>query len=159
MIEHQYKIRIEWSGNRGSGTSSYKAYERDFRLSAKNKGQIIAGSSDPAFLGDPKRYNPEEMLVAAISSCHMLWYLHLCASHNIVVTAYMDEAEGIMEENKDGTGSFNKVILKPKITLSKLSDQVEAEKLHEMANKMCFIANSCNFNILHQASYLEKTDF
>ncbi|MGB5244060.1 MAG: OsmC family protein [Lutimonas sp.] len=158
MIEHQYHIRIEWSGNKGCGTSLYKAYGRDFHLSAKNKGQIILGSSDPAFLGDSNRYNPEEMLVAAISSCHMLWYLHLCASHKIVVTAYIDEAEGFMQENKDGSGSFSKVILKPKITLSKGSDQIEAEKLHEKANQMCFIANSCNFSILHQASYLEKID-
>jgi organic hydroperoxide reductase OsmC/OhrA len=158
MIEHQYNIRIKWSGNKGCGTSSYKAYERDFDLSAQNKEQIIHGSSDPAFLGDPKRYNPEEMLVASISSCHMLWYLHLCASQKIVVTAYIDHAEGFMQEHEDGSGSFSKVILKPKITLLKLADQIEADKLHKKANQMCFIANSCNFSILHQASYREGTD-
>ncbi|MFD1314480.1 OsmC family protein [Namhaeicola litoreus] len=157
MKEQQYKIRIEWSGNVGEGTAFYNAYQRDFRLSAYNKGQVILGSSDPAFLGDPERFNPEEMLVASISSCHMLWYLHLCASQKIVVTSYDDHAEGFMQEKEDGSGFFSKVILKPKITLFNIADQHKADLLHKKANEMCFIANSCNFEILHEASYSENT--
>ncbi len=91
---HAYQIRTTWTGNRGAGTSDYRGYERAHEFSAPGK-PVIAGSSDPAFRGDATRYNPEELLVAALSACHMLWYLHLCAESGIVVTEYVDEARGI----------------------------------------------------------------
>ena len=101
-----------WTGNRGEGTASYRGYGRDHVLSVKDKPEI-PGSSDPSFRGDPQRYNPEELLVASLSSCHMLWYLHLCAVSGVVVVDYRDEAGGTMEETADGGGFFREVVLKP----------------------------------------------
>ena len=150
MKNHQYKITVEWTGNKGSGTSSYKAYDRDHLVFAKGKTPIQC-SSDPAFRGDPSRYNPEEQLVAALSSCHMLWYLHLCSSAGIIVTAYEDYAEGVMEETASGSGFFREVILKPNITITNLGRIEEAMQLHHKANEMCFIANSVNFPVKHEA--------
>ena len=110
----------------------------------------LLGSSDPSFLGDPTRYNPEELLVSSLSACHMLWYLHLCTTHKVMVTAYLDRATGLMEETKNGSGRFKKVTLHPEVTIQ--DDQMldMAVKLHHDANRMCFIANSCNFEIAHE---------
>lgn len=145
---HNYKIELEWSGNLGTGTSTYTAYSRDFHLSVKDK-PVIQGSSDPTFRGNPKRYNPEEMLLAALASCHMLWYLHLCAESGIVVTEYSDYAEGVMMEGNDGVGHFVEVTLYPKIKLTNASHIELALELHHKANKFCYIANSCNFPVKH----------
>jgi len=148
MKEHHYKLKITWTGNLGTGTSKYDAYSRDHIISAKGKEDLL-GSSDPAFRGDASKYNPEEMLLSALSTCHMLWYFHFCADNGIIVTDYVDDAEGIMEEAKTGGGKFREVILKPTITITN-SDKAElAIKLHEEANKKCFIANSVNFPVLH----------
>lgn len=144
---HHYKTAVTWTGNKGNGTSAYRAYERNHILSIENKANLDL-SSDPAFLGDPSKYNPEELLLASISSCHMLWYLHLCADAGIVVTAYTDEATGIMEENGQG-GRFIEVTLHPSATVTETAMMEKAIALHEEANKKCFIANSCNFPIKH----------
>jgi organic hydroperoxide reductase OsmC/OhrA len=147
--EHQYKTNLVWTGNKGSGTMDYRSYDRDFVVSIENKPQI-AGSSDSAFMGDKTKYNPEDLLLSSISSCHMLWYLHLCAKHEIVVLDYTDNAIGIMIENADGSGLFKEVTLQPEVLISK-KDQIElANSLHKDANKMCFIANSLNFPIKHE---------
>lgn len=147
-MTHHYEITICWTGNLGSGTSGYKEYSRDHIISAKDKPEILA-SSDSVFQGDSKKYNPEDMLVASLSSCHMLWYLHLCADHGITVTNYEDQATGIMEVLKNGSGHFTKVTLYPKV-LIKETDKVKlATELHEKAHQYCFIANSCNFPIHH----------
>ena len=108
------------------------------------------GSSDPAFRGDSSRYNPEEMLLASLSSCHMLWYLHLCSEAEVIVTAYEDNAVGEMEETSNGSGRFAKVILRPVVTVQEESMLHKANELHQKANEMCFIANSCNFPVLHE---------
>ena len=147
MKHHQYKINLQWTGNTGSGTSSYMQYERAHEVTAPYK-PILPMSSDPAFRGDPARYNPEELLVSAIASCHMLWYLHLCVSENIVVTAYKDNAEGKMMENKDGSGRFQQVILKPEVIITDESKTDLAKRLHSKAHAMCFIASSVNFEVL-----------
>ncbi len=149
MKEHHYSTTIEWTGNNGSGTSSYKAYSRDHDFTAGDKPSIKL-SSDPAFMGDPKRHNPEELLVASLSSCHMLWYLHLCSVNKITVTKYQDNASGQMEESKDGSGRFTGVQLNPEVTIMEAEKQELAASLHHKANEMCFIANSCNFPINHQ---------
>jgi organic hydroperoxide reductase OsmC/OhrA len=145
---HRYKAEIKWTGNKGSGTDHYTHYERDFNISIGDK-PIIHGSSDPAFLGDENKYNPEDMLVSALSSCHMLWYLHLCSIEGVVVVEYTDHATGIMEERKDGSGCFTEVVLNPRVIVSLESMLTKATELHAVANQMCFIANSVNFPIKH----------
>ena len=102
---HLYRVGIEWTGNRGTGTSSYTAYGREHVIKADGNPDIPA-SSDPAFRGDASRWNPEELLVGALAACHKLWYLHLCAVAKIVVVAYRDEAEGVTEMEASGEGRF-----------------------------------------------------
>jgi organic hydroperoxide reductase OsmC/OhrA len=144
--EHRYSVTISWRGNHGSGTSSYRAYARDHEITADGKS-AIAGSSDPLFRGDSARWNPEELLVASLSACHQLWYLHLAADAGIVVTDYADRAEGVMEERADGAGCFARVVLRPVVTVVAGSDVARAESLHHAAHEKCFIANSVNFPV------------
>ena len=144
--EHRYTTTVTWTGNTGTGTSSYRAYERSHEIGATGKPPIPA-SSDPHFRGDAARYNPEELLVASLSSCHMLWYLHLCASAGIVVTRYADAAEGVMAEEGDGGGRFTRVVLRPQIRVQAGADLAQAHVLHHDAHAKCFIANSVNFPI------------
>ncbi len=143
---HAYQITTTWTGNRGAGTSDYRGYERAHEFSAPGK-PVIVGSSDPNFRGDATRYNPEELLVASLSACHMLWYLHLCAENSIVVTAYADDAHGSMAETADGGGHFTEVTLRPVVTIQVGSDAARAKQLHERAHELCFIANSMNFPV------------
>ena len=142
---HQYQVDIVWTGNTGQGTANYRSYERSHDISVTGKPPI-SGSADPAFRGDKTRYNPEEMLVASISTCHMLWYLHLCSTKGIIVSHYEDHPVGTMVEAADGSGHFVEVTLKPKITLVR-GDRSVAEQLHDDAHHVCFIANSVNFPI------------
>ena len=151
MRKHTYTVEVEWMGNKGKGTLNYKSYTRDHKLSAEGKYASILASSDSSFLGDEKRYNPEEMFLSSISSCHMLWYLHLCSVNNIVVEEYLDNSRGVMEEHDNGSGRFIEVTLYPIIRLSDEAMISKAKELHSEANKMCFIANSCNFEIKHVA--------
>ena len=146
MKKHTYEASIEWTGNKGEGTASYRSYSRNFTLRIAGKPDLF-GSSDYAFHGDRDRHNPEDMLVAALSSCHMLSYLHLCAVNNIVVLAYEDTATGTMQERPDGSGFFTQVQLSPKVTISIESDAEKAETLHHKAHELCFIANSVNFPV------------
>lgn len=149
MKLHYYNVTMEWTGNLGQGTKDYRAYSRNHVIRSEGKPEF-PGSSDPSFRGDSSRYNPEELLVSSLSSCHMLWYLHLCAVNGIVVTKYIDQASGTMEETPNGGGRFNEVILRPKIEITDNSKLDKAKELHHDANKLCFIANSCNFPILHE---------
>jgi organic hydroperoxide reductase OsmC/OhrA len=142
---HQYAVHVQWTGNRGEGTRDYRAYERAHRITAGVKPAIEA-SADPAFRGDAGRWNPEDMLVASASACHMLWYLHLCAGAGIVVTDYRDEAAGTMVEAGDG-GHFLEIVLRPKVSLAPGSDLARARALHEQAHARCYIANSVNFPV------------
>lgn len=148
MKNHHYKITIQWTGNQGSGTSGYRDYERSHTISAENK-VLIEGSSDPAFRGDRTKYNPEEMFLSSLSSCHMLWYLHFCSEAGIIVTDYTDEATGIMAETANGSGHFTEVTLHPRVTVAKESMKEKAELLHHKASEYCFIANSVNFPVQH----------
>jgi len=148
MKQHSYTSQIVWTGNNGTGTDHYKNYERSHTIKVTNK-PIIEGSSDPAFRGDSAKYNPEDLLLSAVSSCHMLWYLHLCTTQHIIVEEYIDNAEGIMLEEHDGKGYFTQVTLRP-VVIVKTEDMVEkAIELHNKANEYCFIANSVNFPIRH----------
>ena len=143
--EHRYVVTVSWTGNRGSGTSGYRDYARDCEI-ADGKPAIPA-SADPAFRGDRSRWNPEELLVASLSACHKLSYLHLAAAAGIVVTAYTDRAEGVMELSPGGIGRFKSVVLHPAVTVKAGSDIERARALHERAHEMCFIANSVNFPV------------
>ena len=146
--DHTYNATVTWTGNRGKGTRHYRNYGREHEISCPGK-PVIQGSADPAYLGDSARHNPEDLLVAALSACHMLWYLHLCTTAGIVVTAYEDTADGTMRTQADGTGEFTEVTLRPRVTLAGGSDGALAERLHETANEMCFIARSVNFPVTH----------
>lgn len=151
---HEYNVGVEWTGNSGSGTSDAGAYARSHTITSEGKEPMYC-SSDPAFRGDRTKYNPEEFLLAALSSCHMLWYLHLCADAGIVVTAYVDSPRGTMKEETPGDkGRFTEVVLCPKITLADISQEGAALELHEKAHHKCFIANSCNFPVLHEPVFL-----
>ncbi len=150
MKSHNYQATITWTGNTGSGTSSYRHYERSHTIQVEGK-PIIDSSSDPSFRGDRSKYNPEELFLASLSSCHMLWFLHLCSVEGIIVTGYKDEASGIMTEEKDGRGKFTSVTLHPLVTVLEERMRAKLDSIHHEANKKCFIANSCNFPILHQA--------
>lgn len=148
--EHLYSTTVTWTGNKGSGTMDYRSYDRDYLISVNGKADI-SGSSDSAFLGDKSKHNPEDLLLASISSCHMLWYLHLCSKNEIVVIDYKDKAVGTMEESADGGGKFKEVTLNPNVLIADKSHLELAESLHTEANKMCFIANSLNFPVKHVA--------
>jgi organic hydroperoxide reductase OsmC/OhrA len=150
MKTHNYLIDLTWTGNEGHGTESYKAYNRNHEILAAGKTHEIKGSADPSFLGDNSRYNPEELFISSLAACHMLWYLHLCSVSGIVVTDYSDKAIGEMEENKDGNGQFKSVTLKPEVTITNPEKIELARSLHTEANKKCFIANSCNFEVGHE---------
>ncbi|MEV7010347.1 OsmC family protein [Streptosporangium sp. NPDC051022] len=146
---HLYEVTVTWTGDRGTGTSGYRAYERAHDVEADGKPPI-PGSSDPAFRGDPARWNPEELLVASLSQCHMLWYLHLCATEGIVVTGYTDHPRGSMIEGPDGGGRFEEVVLRPRVTLARADQADLATEVHERAHRMCFIAASVNFPVRHE---------
>ncbi|MEQ8417542.1 MAG: OsmC family protein [Imperialibacter sp.] len=146
---HHYQSTIRWTGNKGTGTSGYRDYERSHTVSIDGKPDILT-SSDPSFRGDKSRHNPEELFLSSLSSCHMLWFLHLCSDAGIVVTAYEDHAEGTMEENPDGSGQFSDVLLKPVVTITDATRADETQRLHHKANQMCFIARSVNFPVRHE---------
>ena len=152
---HHYAITVEWQGNRGAGTQDHRAYGREHNVSALGKPPI-AGSSDPAFRGDVDRWNPEEMLLAALSQCHMLSYLHVAATNGIVVTAYTDSAIGTMEQTSNGGGHFVSATLRPVVTIAS-GDAALALGLHREASEKCFIAASVNFQVLHEASIRESS--
>jgi organic hydroperoxide reductase OsmC/OhrA len=149
---HQYTTTLNWTGNKGEGTTHYRAYGRDYTISVTGKPDL-PGSADPSFRGDPARYNPEELLVASLSSCHMLWYLHLCSVNGIVVVDYVDGAQGIMMEKEDGSGFFKEVTLRPVVTITDGGKIERAQELHHEANKFCFIAQSMNFPVKHEPEF------
>jgi organic hydroperoxide reductase OsmC/OhrA len=146
---HNYAVQVTWTGNQGTGTSGYRDYSRDHDISADGPARI-AGSSDPAFRGDRGRWNPEQELTAALSTCHMLWYLHVCAEAGVTVLAYTDEASGTMEESSDGGGRFTEVVLRPRVTVAAEDMADAAKRLHADASAKCFIANSVNFPVGHE---------
>lgn len=145
---HTYAVDLAWTGDRGEGTRSYRAYGRDHVLSAPGKPDI-AGSSDAAFLGDAARWSPEDLLVGALAACHQLWYLHLCADAGVVVVGYRDAALGRMEEAEDGSARFSEVTLRPRVRIAPGSDPDKALALHAEAARLCFLARSVAFPVRH----------
>jgi organic hydroperoxide reductase OsmC/OhrA len=150
MKQHYYKTNLQWTGNTGKGTETYRAYERSHLISVEGK-QVIEASSDPSFRGDKSKYNPEEMFLASLSSCHMLWFLHLCSEASVVVLEYSDAAVGIMTESDDGNGKFSEVILRPVVKVKETWMIEKTAALHDKAHHFCFISNSVNFPVRHEA--------
>ncbi len=150
QTQHQYTATIQWTGIKGTGTDHYRNYERNHDIIIDNK-LTIEGSSDPAFRGDATKHNPEDLLVSSLASCHMLWYLHVCAEAGVIVTKYVDHATGTMTETANGSGHFTEVILKPIVTVTEEHMIAKANELHKKANELCFIANSVNFTVKHEA--------
>ena len=142
---HTYDATVVWTGAADGPTRDYKSYARDHEIRIDGKA-AIAGSSDPGFRGDAGRHNPEDMLVASLSACHMLWYLHLCAVKGVAVTAYEDNAVGTMVE-EPGNGRFTEVTLRPTVTITADSDAEKAASLHKRAHTECYVANSMNFPV------------
>lgn len=154
---HEYKIAVTWTGNTGSGTAGYKTYERNHTVQTSEKAEILC-SSDPSFRGDKTKYNPEELLVASISTCHMLWYLHLCSDAGVIVTAYHDNATGIMHEHQNGSGYFEEITLHPHVIVKDNSMVEKANSLHAKANEFCFIAQSVKFPVYHKPTCMIEED-
>lgn len=144
--QHHYKVKIEWTGNNGLGTENYEVYSRSHTVSVNGKPQLEC-SSDTPFRGDAGKYNPEDFFVSAIASCHMLWYLHLCADNGIVVHAYDDDVQGLLIASSDKPGHFDSVTLSPRVAVAEQWMEEKALALHEEAHAKCFIANSCNFPV------------
>jgi organic hydroperoxide reductase OsmC/OhrA len=147
---HDYAARLVWTGNLGSGTATYPGYSREYAVSVEGKLDL-RGSADPMFRGDPELYNPEDLFVVAISSCHMLSYLALCARKGISVTSYEDSAKGTLLLTSDGGGYFEQVTLSPQVTIADGARHAEAIALHEDAHSQCYIASSCKCPIHHMA--------
>lgn len=149
LDEHRYAVTVRWTGNRGEGTATYRGYSRDHDIEIPGL-PVLKGSADPTFHGDRTRYNPEQLLLTALSQCHMLSFLHVAVKHGVVVTAYQDRAEAVMRTNRDGSGQFESATLRPEVTVAAAVDPALMEQLHEEANKVCFIARSVNFPVLHE---------
>jgi organic hydroperoxide reductase OsmC/OhrA len=147
--EHRYSLTVQWTGNLGEGTSSYRGYSRDHDVLIPGL-PALPGSADPTFHGDRSRYNPEQLLLAALAQCHMLSFLHVAVRHGVVVTDYRDEATGMMRLNRDGSGQFESVTLNPRVTLADPAHVALAEQMHHEAHEVCFIARSVNFPVRHE---------
>ncbi|MBN9224568.1 MAG: peroxiredoxin [Microbacterium sp. SCN 70-27] len=149
--EHRYRLRSEWTGNRGTGTSGYRDYDRSVTISVAGKPELQA-SSDKPFRGDPAKWNPEDLLLAALSECHLLSYLRACVTAGVVVVSYEDEATGRMVEDGRGGGAFAEVTLRPRVVVAEAAMIPAAEQAHAQAREWCFIANSVNFPVHHIAT-------
>jgi organic hydroperoxide reductase OsmC/OhrA len=148
LDEHRYALTVRWTGNLGNGTSSYREYSRDHDVEIPGL-PVLKGSADPTFRGDPSRYNPEQLLLTALAQCHMLSFLHVAVRHGVVVLSYEDDATGLMRLNRDGSGQFENVTLRPRVTVADPAHIAMAEDMHREANALCFIARSVNFPVLH----------
>lgn len=149
LSEHHYELTVQWTGNSGAGTASYRGYSRDHDILIPGL-PVLKGSADPTFHGDRERYNPEQLLLAALAQCHMLSFLHVAVKHGVVVTDYRDEASGLLKLNRDGSGQFERVTLRPQVTVADAAQVELAGRLHHEANQVCFIARSVNFPVEHE---------
>lgn len=149
MTTHTYELELEWTGDLGTGTSGYRDYSRD--VLARSEGRpTLELSADRPFRGDPSRWNPEVLLLAALSECHLLSFLHVAVMHGVTVVAYTDTPVGEMEQSGIG-GHFTRVLLRPRVTITDPRHAELVPRLHEEAGAACFIASSMNFPIEHEA--------
>jgi organic hydroperoxide reductase OsmC/OhrA len=160
---HSYAADVVWTGAGETGTTGYRAYGREHDVRVPGK-PVIAGSADPAFRGDPGRHTPEDLLVAALAQCHMLWFLHLAAVAGVVVVGYTDRATGTMRVEAAGHGQFTEAVLRPQVTVrSTMKDgrpalfpgdltlEQTVRQVHDSAHEHCFIARSVNFPVRVEA--------
>ena len=152
--QHNYKLTVKWTGNTGKGTADYTAYERSHVVTVNGKKDLKCSSASP-FRGDKTKHNPEDLLLASLSACHMLWYLHICADAGVVVLDYIDNAEGKMIQTTNGAGYFTEVILNPVVIVADKSMINKANELHKKAQEFCFIANSVKFPVYHRPMAIE----
>jgi organic hydroperoxide reductase OsmC/OhrA len=145
---HHYELGLTWTGNQGTGTSAYRAYNRTHEITTVGRPPLL-GSADPAFRGEVDRWNPELLLVAALSACHLMSYLHVCVEAGVVVTAYTDAPSGVMSQTPGGGGHFTEVVLRPRVQIADPAQIELATSLHRTANERCFIAQSVNFPVRH----------
>jgi organic hydroperoxide reductase OsmC/OhrA len=152
--QHSYSTTIVWTGDRGRGNAEYRSYDRTWEVRTPDK-PVIACSNDPLLGGDPSLPNPEDMLLSALSACHMLWYLHLACNAGVLVTAYEDEPVGVGETSSNGAGRFLRATLRPTIRLARGSDLARADAIHHQVHQYCFISRSVNFPVAYEATYIE----
>ena len=150
--QHEYVSSIRWTGNRGPGNKEYRGYDRTWDIVTPGK-PVINCSNDPMLGGNPALPNPEDLLLSCLSSCHMLWYLHLACTSGVVVLGYEDSSLGIGETEKSGAGRFVSAVLRPKILLAPGSDPQVADAIHHRIHEYCFIARSVNFPVTYAATY------
>jgi organic hydroperoxide reductase OsmC/OhrA len=148
-MEHHYALTVTWTGNTGDGTAAYRGYRRTHTVTAEGPPELL-GSADRTFHGDRERWNPEQLLLAALAQCHMLSYLHVCVDAGVVVTHYVDTATGSMRTDTEGSGRFTEVVLHPVVTVAADSMVEPAAAAHRRAHELCFIANSVNFRVRHE---------
>lgn len=148
-MQHAYDVTVTWTGNTGEGTTGYRSYQRDHTVTTDGRPDLL-GSADPTFRGDRTRWNPELLLLAALSECHLMAYLHVCVDEGVVVTGYVDAAHGTITTDPDGSGRFTEVVLRPRVTVADASMVAAAEKAHPRAGRLCFIANSVSFPVRHE---------
>ena len=151
---HDFTSAIVWTGNRGEGTKQYRGYDRTWRIATPGKLPIEC-SNDPMLGGDPSKPNPEDLLLASLASCHMLWYLHLACNAGIVVKGYEDTPLGVGETGSRGEGRFVRAVLRPRINVTRGADLIKADRLHHEVHQFCFIARSVNFPVNYEATYVE----
>lgn len=149
---HEITASIRWTGNRGQGTRTYRGYDRTWDIVTAQK-VVVHCSNDPLLGGDTTKHNPEDLLLASLASCHMLWYLHLASDAGIVVHRYSDSPVGLGETAPNGAGRFLRATLRPRIVLSEAADAQRADALHHKVHEFCFIARSLNFPVTYEASY------
>ena len=145
MSEHEYRVDLTWTGNRGTGTSGYRDYDRAVTLSGTAKPDLLA-SADPHFRGDGTRWNPEELLLAALAECHLLSYLHAAVSTGVIVVDYSDEASAAMT-TQGNSGRITSATLRPRVTVADPAMVDAARAAHALAHQWCFIANSVAFEV------------
>lgn len=155
MAEHEYTACVVWTGNRGQGTATYRGYDRTWNVETEGK-PVIPCSNDPLLGGDPSLHNPEDMLLSALSACHMLWYLHLASSAGIAVQDYRDAPVAVGETEASGASRFLRATLRPEITVPAGTDLQKADAIHHAIGRVCFIARSVNFPVAHEARYITQ---
>ncbi len=154
---HAYTSHIRWTGNRGQGNRTYKGYDRTWDIAVPGKPTVHC-SNDPLLGGDPTLMNPEDLLISALSACHMLWYLHLAFDAGIEVHGYADTPEGTGEVSPSGAGRFTSAVLRPTITVAAGTDTRAADAIHHRIHEVCFIARSVNFPVSYEATYVTAKD-
>lgn len=155
---HTYRLTTTWTGDRGTGTSGYREYDRSVTISIEGKPDLLA-SADVPFRGEAGRWNPEDLLLAALSECHLLSYLYACTRVGVVVVGYRDDAEGVITMDADGIGGrFTDVVLRPVVTVADAAMVEAARRAHEDAGAWCFIANSVSAPVRHEPTILVAGD-